>query len=169
MIHLLPAASEHHEAIWQIFHAVIQSGDAYVFPENTSRHEALAYWFAPGHHAYVAVDSAGKVLGSYILKPNQPGRGSHVANGSYMTAPEARGQGVGALMAEHSIAEAGRLGFRAIQFNIVVSTNEAAVRLWLRHGFQVVGTLPQAFHHARLGFVDAYIMHRFVGGDAPGR
>lgn len=162
MIHILPAASEHHDAIWNIFHEVIQGGDAYVFPADMHRTDALAYWLAPGHHVYVAVDSAGIVVGSYILKPNQPGRGSHVANGSYMTASSARGMGVGTIMAEHSIAEAARLGYRAIQFNIVVSTNETAVRLWQRHGFKILATLPQAFHHARLGYVDAHVMHRFV-------
>jgi L-amino acid N-acyltransferase YncA len=162
MIHILPAASEHHDAIWHIFHEVIQGGDAYVFPADMHRPDALAYWLAPGNHVYVAVDSAGTVVGSYILKPNQPGRGSHVANGSYMTASSARGMGVGTIMAEHSMAEAARLGYRAIQFNIVVSTNETAVRLWQRHGFKILATLPQAFHHARLGYVDAHVMHRFV-------
>jgi L-amino acid N-acyltransferase YncA len=166
MIHLFPAASEHHDAIWHIFHEVIQGGDAYVFPEHMSRSEALAYWLAPGNHAYVAVDGGGQVVGSYILKPNQPGRGAHVANGSYMTAGSARGMGVGSIMAEHSIAEAERLGYRAIQFNIVVSTNGTAVRLWQRHGFKILATLPQAFHHSKLGYVDAYLMHRFVG-EAP--
>lgn len=164
MITVFPATEEHHEAVWHIFHEVIQGGDAYVFPEDMSREDALAYWFAPAHHPYVAVAEDGRVLGSYILKPNQPGRGAHVANGSYMTASRARGMGIGGLMAAHSVEEAARLGYRAIQYNIVVSTNDIAVRLWQRHGFKIVGTLPKAFRHKELGYVDAYVMHRFVGG-----
>lgn len=160
---ILPALPAHAEGVWRIFHEVVRAGDAFVFPADISREDALAWWFAPGNHVYVALDAAGQVAGSYVLKPNQPGRGAHVANGSYMTAPHARGTGWGDAMAEHSISEAAALGFRALQFNMVVSTNEAAVRLWLRHGFRIVGTVPQAFLHATLGYVDAHIMHRRAG------
>jgi L-amino acid N-acyltransferase YncA len=160
---IVPALPAHAEGVWRIFHEVVRAGDAFVFPADISREDALAWWFAPGNKVYVALDSSGRVGGSYILKPNHPGRGAHVANGSYMTSPHARGTGLGNAMAEHSVSQAAALGFRALQFNMVVSTNETAVRLWLRHGFRIVGTVPQAFHHATLGYVDAHIMHRSVG------
>lgn len=145
------------EAIWGIFQAVIAPGDTYVFDPQMPREEALAYWFRPDTHTYVAESEAG-VVGTYILKPNQPGLGSHVANAAFMVSPAARGSGIGRTLGEHCLAQARRLGFRAMQFNFVVSTNEAAVRLWQRIGFQIVGTLPGAFRHSQRGFVDAYVM-----------
>lgn len=131
----------------------------YVFDPQTSREDALAYWFRSDTHTYVA-ENDGRVVGTYILKPNQPALGSHVANAAFMVSPSARGTGVGRHMGEHCLAEARRLGFRAMQFNFVVSTNEPAVRLWQQLGFQTVGTLPGAFRHAQLGFVDAHVMYR---------
>jgi ribosomal protein S18 acetylase RimI-like enzyme len=101
-------------------------------------------------------------VGTYILKPNQPALGSHVANAAFMVLPAARGSGVGRGMGEHCLAEGRRLGFRAMQFNFVVSTNEAAVRLWQQLGFHIVGTLAEAFRHSQLGFVDAYVMFRML-------
>jgi L-amino acid N-acyltransferase YncA len=157
MIHIIPASGAHAEALWEIFREVIASGDAYVFEADTSRETFLAYWFAA--HAYVALEGD-QVLGSYLLKANQPGRGSHVANASYMVASAVRGKGIGGLMCEHSLVEAKSLGFRAMQFNIVVRTNTAAVSLWRKHGFSIVGTLPGAFRHETLGHVDAHLMFR---------
>ena len=154
-----PATRADDEAIWEIFRAVTAPGDTYVFSHETTREEALVWWFAPNAHSYVA-EQSGRIVGSYVIRPNQPGLGAHVVNGAYMVSPEARGQGVGRLLGEHSIAEARRLGFKAMQYNIVVSTNEAAVRLWKKLGFRVVGTLPGAFRHAQRGFVDAYVMFR---------
>ena len=154
-----PAATADHDAIWDIFRTVISGGDAYVFEPDTSREEALAYWFRAGTHTYVA-EVDGVVLGSYIIKANQPGLGSHIANGSYMVSAAARGQGLGRKLGEHSLVEAKRLGFRAMQYNIVVSTNAPAVHLWQQLGFDIVGTLPGAFRHASLGYVDAYVMFR---------
>lgn len=159
MITLRPATTADGEAIWQIFREVIAPGDAFVFTPDTPRSEALAYWFRSENHAYVA-EHDGQVVGSYIVKPNQPGLGAHIANAAYMVSPSARGLGVGKRMGEHSLVEARRLGFNAMQFNIVVSTNEPAVRLWQRLGFRIVGTLPGAFKHAKRGLVDAYIMFR---------
>jgi L-amino acid N-acyltransferase YncA len=155
-----PATRADDDAIWRIFHAVVAPGDTYVFDPQTPREEALAYWCRPDTHTYVAEDAARQVVGTYILKANQPGLGSHVANAAFMVSPEARGSGVGRRMGEHCLAEARRLGFRAMQFNCVVSTNEAAVRLWQQLGFAIVGTVPGAFRHARHGFVDAYVMFR---------
>jgi L-amino acid N-acyltransferase YncA len=145
------------DAIWEIFRAVIAPGDTYVFDPGMSRTEAMAYWFGAGTHTNVA-ESDGRIAGTYLFKANQPGLGSHVANAAFMVSPSARGLGVGRRMGEHCLAEARRLGFRAMQFNFVVSTNEPAVHLWQQLGFKIVGTLPGAFHHSQLGFVDAYVM-----------
>jgi len=158
-LRLRPATCADDDAIWEIFRAVIAPGDAFVFDPQMPREEALAYWFHAGNHVYVA-ESAGRVVGSYLLKANQPGLGAHVANAAYMVSPDARGLGVGRRMGEHSLGEARRLGFRAMQFNIVVSTNEAAVRLWEQLGFRIVGTLPGVFRHSQLGLVDAHVMFR---------
>jgi L-amino acid N-acyltransferase YncA len=155
-----PATPADEDAIWSIFHAVVAPGDTYVFDPQMSRGDALAYWFRPDTYTYVAEGDEGHVAGTYILKPNQPALGAHVANAAFMVSPVARGSGIGRRMGEHSLAEARRLGFRAMQFNFVVSTNEAAVRLWHRLGFQIVGTLPGAFRHAERGFVDAYVMFK---------
>ncbi len=163
------ATAADHDAIWKIFHEVVAPGDTYTFDPNISRRDALAYWFSESHHVYAAyidclnqprADGPGGIVGTYILRANQSGGGSHVANAAFMVAAEARGQGVGLAMARHSLAEARRLGFRAMQFNFVVSTNESALRLWKKLGFQIVGTLPLAFRHPIKGEVDAYIMFR---------
>jgi ribosomal protein S18 acetylase RimI-like enzyme len=157
------------EAIWNIFHDVVASGDTYAFDPGISRRDALAYWFRPDTHTYVASlnclkqsspEQAERVVGTYILRPNQSGGGSHVANAAFMVAPDARGQGIGRAMGEHCLSEARRLGFRAMQFNFVVSTNESAIRLWRQLGFKIVGTLPGAFRHPEKGYVDAYVMYR---------
>ena len=153
------AAESDRDAIWEIFQATIAAGDAFVFDADTSREKALSYWCAEGTATFVA-EQNGKVLGSYILRANQPGLGDHVANAGFMVDPEARGLGVGRAMGEHCLDEARRRGYRAMQFNFVVSTNESAVHLWRELGFHIVGTLPGAFRHAQKGFVDVYVMFR---------
>jgi len=158
-MNLRPANRSDEEAIWKIFHAVVACGDTYFFDPEISREEALAYWFGPGTRTYVA-ESGGQVVGTYLLRPNYPALASHVANAAFMVSPSARGLGAGRRMGEHCLAEARRFGFRAMQFNFVVSTNEPAVHLWQQLGFKIVGTLPGAFRHSQRGFVDAYVMFR---------
>jgi L-amino acid N-acyltransferase YncA len=153
------ASGHDRDAVWEIFHAVVAQGDTYAFDPETPRDEALAYWFQHGTRTYIA-ESGGRVVGTYILRPNRPGLGSHVSNAAFMVSPAARGLGVGRAMGEHCLDEARHLGYRAMQFNFVVSTNEAAVKLWQRLGFTIVGTLPGAFRHRTRGFVDAYVMFR---------
>jgi ribosomal protein S18 acetylase RimI-like enzyme len=161
MLTIREASEEDADAIWDIFRAVVAPGDSYVFEPSTSRDEALAYWFTPTTRTYVA-ESNSKVVGTYILRPNRPGLGSHIANAAFMVAPEARGLGIGYAMGQHCLAEARSLGYRAMQFNFVVSTNETAVRLWERLGFRIVGILPGAFRDLNRGYVDAYVMfHSF--------
>jgi L-amino acid N-acyltransferase YncA len=159
MINIRLATDSDRDAIWDIFHEVVATGDTYVFDPNTSREEALAYWFRDDTHTYVA-EQNGKVVGSYVLRPNRPGLGAHVSNASFIVAKSARGLGVGRGMGEHCLSEARRLGFRAMQFNFVVSTNESAVHLWQQLGFKIVGTLPGAFRHSQKGYVDVYVMFR---------
>jgi L-amino acid N-acyltransferase YncA len=155
-----PAAKADHDAIWNIFRDVVAAGDTYALDPNISREDALAYWFAPDTHTYVAEQPAIGVAGTYILRPNQSGGGSHVANAGFMVSASARGQGLGRAMAEHCLHEARRLGFRAMQFNYVISTNTAAIRLWQDLGFEIAGTLASAFRHPDKGYVDVYVMYR---------
>ena len=159
MAEIRPATDGDFDDIWRIFRAVVEPGDAYTFGPETTLEQARDFWLSEGSSAFVAAVD-GTICGAYLLKPNQPGLGSHVANAAYMVEPAARGLGLGEAMGRHSLAEAKARGFLAMQFNIVVSTNEPAVRLWSKLGFAIVGTLPGAFRHARLGFVDAYVMHR---------
>jgi ribosomal protein S18 acetylase RimI-like enzyme len=156
-----PAAAADDDAIWPILEPVIRAGETYVLPRDMSREAALAYWRSPGHAVFVA-EHDGAVLGTYYLRANQQGGGAHVANCGYMTAAAAQERGVARAMCEHSLAEARRRGFRAMQFNFVVSSNERAVRLWQRLGFAIVGRVPAAFAHPRLGYVDALVMHRML-------
>jgi L-amino acid N-acyltransferase YncA len=153
------------DVIWNIFHEVVAAADTYALDPNVPREDALAYWYAPATQTYVAgVDAADTknlvVAGTYILRPNQSGGGSHVANAAFMVSTNARGQGIGRAMAEHCLGEARRLGFCAMQFNFVISTNTAAIGLWQELGFEIVGTLPGAFCHPEKGYVDVYVMYR---------
>jgi L-amino acid N-acyltransferase YncA len=157
-----PARGGDAEAIWRIFHAVVAGGDTYTFPAHTPREHAITYFMAPGIASWVIEDAGGRVIGVYKLIPNHPGLGSHVANASFMVDPAAQGSGAGRAMGEHCLEQARQAGYEAMQFNFVVSTNTAAVALWKKLGFQIVGTLPKAFRHATLGKVDAYVMHRFL-------
>ena len=155
-----PATDADRDAVWKIFHEVAATGDTYALDPNISREDALAYWFAPGTHTYVAEQPAIGIAGTYILRPNQSGGGSHVANAGFMVSARARGQGIGRAMAEHCLSEAHHLGFRAMQFNYVIATNTAAIRLRQDFGFEIVGTLPGAFCHPDKGYVDVYVMYR---------
>lgn len=148
--------------IWPIFHAVVQRGDTYTYDPETTYEEGRALWMPPQGATYVACRGE-QVVGTYLLKPNQPGLGSHVANAGYMVDAREAGRGVGRAMCEHSLEEARRAGYLAMQFNFVVSTNTRAVALWQTMGFRIAGTLPRAFRHTTLGLVDAYVMYRFLG------
>jgi L-amino acid N-acyltransferase YncA len=145
------------DAIWEIFQEVIAAGDTYPIDPGISREEAFAYWFQTGARAFVAEQDE-QIVGIYRMHPNQSGGGAHVANAAFMVPAIARGQGIGRAMGEHCLAEARRLGFRAMQFNFVVSTNESAVKLWQTLGMKIVGTLPGAFRHPEKGYVDVYVM-----------
>jgi L-amino acid N-acyltransferase YncA len=159
MLTIRLATDADRDAIWRIFHETVAAADTYAIDPNISRDDALEYWFAKGNRTYVAVQNC-DVIGTYILRPNQSCGGAHVANAAFMVSTWARGEGVGRAMAEHCLDEARRLGFRAMQFNFVISTNESAIRLWKDLGFEIVGTLPKAFRHPQKGLVGAYVMYR---------
>jgi ribosomal protein S18 acetylase RimI-like enzyme len=159
MIVIRKAADLDKPGVWQIIEAVIAGGDTYVFDPETPEDEMLDYWFSSEKFVYVAEDD-GVVLGTYWIKANQPGLGSHIGNGAYMVSPKATGKGIGRKMAEHSIEEARRLGFKAMQFNFVVKSNEVAVKLWKSVGFEIIGEIPDAFNHKQNGPTNAYIMYR---------
>jgi len=147
------------DAIWEIFREVIAAGETYPLDPNISRDDALAYWFQHNAHVFVAGQDR-QIVGAYTLHPNQAGGGAHVANAGFIVSKEARGKGIGRAIGEHCLNEARRLGFEAMQFNFVVSTNESAVKLWQELGMKIVGTLPGAFRHPQKGYVDVYVMFR---------
>ncbi|CCQ95881.1 Acetyltransferase [[Clostridium] ultunense Esp] len=155
------AKEEDFKEIWPIFKEVISKGDSYVFNPDTSMEDAYYYWFGEGIKTYV-IEEDDKIVGMYKLIANQPDLGSHVANASFMVSLSHQGKGFGRKMGINCLKEAKKAGFKAIQFNFVVSTNTGAIKLWKDLGFEIVGTLPKAFNHMELGLVDAYVMYRFL-------
>jgi L-amino acid N-acyltransferase YncA len=165
-IEIRPALEADFDAMWAIFQELIANGDTYYFAADTSREDCHAYWFGPGVQSFVATLNRERLLGMYRLIPNQRDRGAHVANASFMVSPAAQGIGVGKLMGRDCLARAKREGYLAMQFNYVVSSNVAAVLLWKKLGFSIIGTLPRAYRHQLLGFVDVYVMYQLL--DDPG-
>ena len=144
---------------------VLRAGETYSYDRNISEEHAFRVWVEQPTATFVMQDEIGSLIGTYYIKPNQPGQGAHVCNCGYMVVERARGRGVASAMCEHSQREALRLGFRAMQYNLVASTNEVAVRLWRKHGFHIAGTLPRAFAHPRVGLVDAFVMFKTLKTD----
>ena len=147
-------------AVWPILHAAIAAGDTFAWHPDSSEADVREAWIEDPEATFVACADDGRVLGCYFIKPNQPGLGAHVCNGGYCTDPAARGQGIAALMCEHSQREAIARGYRAMQFNFVISTNAPAVHLWQKLGFEIVGRLPKAYRHVQRGYVDAFVMFK---------
>jgi len=145
--------------IWAVLEPILRAGETYALPRDIGRAEAIDYWCRAEHETFVA-DDRGEIVGTYFVRANQRGGGDHVANCGYVTATTAQHRGIARQMLEHSLARAKERGFRAMQFNFVVSTNERAIATWQRYGFQVIGRLPAAFRHPTLGFVDALVMHK---------
>jgi L-amino acid N-acyltransferase YncA len=149
-------------AVWVILEPVFRAGDTYSFARDINEQDARRAWIDDPASTYVAIDDAGQILGTYFLKANQPGHGAHVCNCGYIVATSARGKGIASAMCEHSQREAIKLGFRAMQYNLVVSTNTGALRLWKKLGFDIAGTLPEAFLHPTEGYVDAHILYKML-------
>ena len=155
------ATDKDFDSIWPIFHEVVSAGDTYAFPPDTTKAKAEEIWMYTPRKTYVC-ESEGQVLGTYYLKTNQLGPGSHVCNCGYMVSSSARGKGIATAMCEHSQQVALKLGYKAMQFNFVAASNKGAVRLWQRLGFETVGRLPNAFCHPTQGFVDALVMYKWL-------
>jgi ribosomal protein S18 acetylase RimI-like enzyme len=167
MITIRPAEARDDEAIWSILEPILRDGETYALPQHWSRGEALGFWRGGDHAVFVAElpadtasGGASRVVGTYYLQPNRKGGGAHVANCGYATLVEARGRGIARAMCLHSLDVARQQGYRAMQFNFVVASNEGAVALWKSLGFEVVGRVPSAFCHPRYGMVDALVMYR---------
>lgn len=152
-------------AVWKILEPVFRAGETYAFSRDISEEKAQTKWISVPKATYVAEDNDGEILGTYYIKPNQPGAGAHICNCGYIVSENARGQGIASKMCEHSQHEAVAQGFRAMQYNLVVSSNEGAVRLWKKLGFDIIGTVPEAFRHPTLGYVDAYVMYKRLSED----
>ena len=145
-------------SLWALLEPVFRAGATFPHDPGITEEEAQVAWVEQSQAAMVAVDATGALVGTCYLRPNSLALGAHVANAGYVVAEHCRRQGIGSRLCQHSLQAARRLGFRAMQFNLVVSTNTAGIRCWQRNGFQVVGTLPEAFRHKQLGYVDALVM-----------
>jgi len=159
-IAIQPFAESDWPELWPLLRETFGAGDTYAFPPDISESEAHRVWIEAPAETFVARDEHGALLGTYFIKANQPGLGAHVCNCGYIVSTAARGRGIATLMCEHSQKRAIETGFRAMQYNLVVSTNESAVRLWQKLGFAIVGRLPNAFRHLERGYVDAFVMYK---------
>ena len=166
MISIRPYQDSDWPVILPILHTTFAAGETYVYSPQSTETEIHQAWIDLPAATYVACAADGSVLGTYYIKANQPGLGAHVCNCGYVVSTVSEGQGIATAMCEHSQREAVAMGFLAMQFNLVVSTNERAVRLWQKLGFAIAGTLPGAFRHRRLGFVDAFVMYKVLPGGA---
>lgn len=155
------ATEKDFETIWPIFYEIVSAGETYAYPRDTTYDEALNYWFKIPRKTYVVEDNK-TILATYYIKTNQYGPGKHVCNCGYMVSSKARGKGLATAMCEHSQAIALELGYKAMQFNFVASSNEGAVRLWNKLGFNIVGHLPKAFLHPTKGYIDALVMYKWL-------
>lgn len=160
MIKIRRAADLDFQEIWPIIHAAFLTGDTYVFSPNTSKEEGFRIWMEIPLATYVAIKDD-QIAGTYFIKPNQPGLGSHICNAGYVIGSNFRGEGIGRAMCEHSLKEASAFGFKGMQYNFVVATNHVAVELWKKCGFNIVGTLHNAYNHREKGLVDAYVMYQW--------
>ncbi len=160
MINIRPFEPDDWNATWRLLKPVFRAGETYSFATDLQEDDAYRIWIDAPANTYVAVSTSGDIFGTYFIKANQSGNGAHVSNCGYIVGDAARGQGVATLMCEHSQREAVKLGFRAMQYNFVVSSNAGAVRLWEKLGFDIVGTLPQAFNHPAEGYIDVYVMYK---------
>ncbi len=158
-LQIRPARANDAPSIWRIIGPTIRAGETYALDPDMTEADALAYWLGSDRETFVAEEN-GEILGTYYIRPNQAGGGRHICNCGYMTADAAMGRGIARAMCRHSLDYAQRQGYRGMQFNFVVASNMRAIALWASLGFEVVGRLPLAFHHPKLGYVDALVMFR---------
>lgn len=162
MIAIHEATDADFDAIWEIIREVVQAGETYPFDPGMTKEDAYRVWVEAPRATFIA-KANDQIVGTYYLKANQPALGAHVCNAGYMVSTRARGRGIGRAMCRHSLQAARAIGFLAMQFNLVVATNVAAIKLWQDCGFEIIGRLPEAFRHKRLGLVDAYVMYQWLG------
>ena len=155
-----PATPADWPGIWAVLEPMIREGETYPLDRDLDEQGASAYWNAADKIVFVAIDAADEIVATYALRPNSTGSAAHVANAGYAVRPDQRGKGIAQALCRHSLETARAQGYRAMQYNLVVSTNVRAVRLWQYMGFAIVGTLPGAFHHPSAGFVDAHVMYQ---------
>jgi len=155
------ASENDFDKIWPIFHEIVSAGETYAYSQDTTKEQALDIWLKTPIKTFVFEEN-GNILGTYFLKTNQAGPGSHVCNCGYMVSSQARGKGLATAMCKHSQEVAEELCYKAMQFNFVASSNEGAVRLWTKLGFETVGKLPKAFNHPSKGYVDALVMYKWL-------
>lgn len=155
------ASEKDFDDIWPIFSEVVSAGETYAYSQDATKGQALNIWVTTPKKIFVAEDN-GKIFATYYIKTNQAGPGSHVCNCGYMVSSKARGKGLATAMCEHSQKTAKELGYKAMQYNFVASTNEGAIRLWTKLGFETVGTLPKAFNHPSKGYVGALVMYKWL-------
>jgi len=158
-IKITPATSADEERIWALLQPVFSAGDTYAVDPLIDREAAIAYWMEADKTAFI-LRIEGQAVGTYYIRPNQPGGGAHICNCGFITAPSARGKGVARRMLDHALIEAKQQGYRAMQFNFVLASNQRALAIWQRNGFETIGRIPQAFLHPKQGYVDALILHR---------
>lgn len=160
-MHIREAFAEDFDEIWPIFREIVSAGETYAYDRDTTKEQALKIWIETPEKTYVAIEN-NHILGTYYLKANQAGSGNHVCNCGYMVSANASGKGLATTMCRHSQEQALKLGYKAMQFNLVVSTNEGAVELWKKLGFDIVGQLPKAFNHPDKSYVDAFVMYKWL-------
>ena len=149
------------DEIWLIFHDIVSAGKTYAYSMDTTKLDALKIWMNTPRKTYVVVEGE-QIVGTYFLKTNQAGPGNHVCNCGYMVSSKTRGKGLATEMCQHSQKLALELGYKAMQFNFVASSNKGAVRLWVKLGFKTVGRLPKAFNHPKKGYIDALVMYKWL-------
>jgi GNAT superfamily N-acetyltransferase len=150
-----------HAALWEIIRPIVRKGGTYVFSPDSSEQEMIEYWLGTDKSTFVA-EMDGKIVGTFYLKPNQPGLGNHVCNAGFMVDEKESGKSIGRQMGLFALEEAKKAGYLAMQFNFVISTNQAAVKLWQSLGFDIIGEIPEAYRHPEKGLVGAYVMYRMV-------
>lgn len=160
LVSIRPATPADWSGIWAVLEPMIREGETYPLDRDLDERAAFDYWNARDKSVFVAIDVGEKIVGTYTLRPNSTGPAAHVANAGYAVRPDQRGKGIAQALCRHSLATAREQGYRAMQYNLVIATNERAVRLWQYMGFAIVGALPGAFRHPSAGFVDAYVMYQ---------
>ncbi|WP_276500375.1 GNAT family N-acetyltransferase [Terrimonas pollutisoli] len=159
MLQVRKVKAADYDKVWEILEKIIRKGDSFACSPASTKKERISYWCGLDKHTYVAVDE-GEIAGTFFIQDNQPGLGSHIANAGYAVSPAKSGKGIGKFMGEYSLAEAKKLGNKAMQFNLVVKSNDAAIQLWKTIGFQIIGEIPEAFDHIEKGLTNAYIMYQ---------